>query len=77
MELVNWTSVDNHAYEAMLLLSEEDADCAADSSAKGKQATFPKSGEEPPAQRFVTSEPWVPVWFDKVATLIEMFKFFL
>ena len=77
MKLVNRTSVDNHAYEAVLLLNESDADRAADSSAKGKQATFPKSGEEPPAQRFVTSEPWVPVWFDKVATLIEMFKFFL
>ena len=77
MELVNWTSVDNHAYETMLLPNEEDADCAADSSAKGKQTSFPKSGEEPPAQHFVTSEPWVPVWFDKVATLIEMFKFFL
>ena len=77
MELVNWTNVDDRAYEAMLPLSEEDADCAADSSAKGKQATFPKSGDDPPAQRFVTSEPWVPVWFDKVATLKEMFKFFL
>ena len=77
MELVNWTSVDNHAYEAMLLLNEEDADCAADSLAKGKQAMFPKSGEEPPAQRFVTSEPWVPVWFDQVSLTIEMFKLFL
>ena len=77
MELVNWTSVDNHAYEAMLLLNKEDADCAADSSAKGKQASFPKSGEESPAQQFVTSEPWVPVWFDKVPMIIEMVKFFL
>ena len=77
MELVNWTSVDNHAYEAMLLLNEEDADCAADSSAKGKQTSFPKSGEEPPAQHFVTSEPWVPVWSDKVPIVIEMLKFSL
>ena len=77
MELVNSTSVDNHTYVTMLVLNEEDADCAADSSAKGKQATFPKSGEEPPAQRFVTSEPWVPVWSDKVPMVIEMLKFFL
>ena len=77
MELVNRTGIDNHAYEAMLLPSEEDADSAANFSAKGKQTSFPKSGEEPPAQHFVTSEPWVPVWFDKVPTLVEMFKLFL
>ena len=77
MELVNSTSVDNHTYVAMLLLSEEDADCAANSSPKGKQTSFPKSGEEPPAQHFVTSKPWVPVWFDKVSLLVEMFKLFL
>ena len=77
MELVNRTSVDNHPYEPMLLPSEEDADCAANSSAKGKQTPFPESGEEPPAQHFDTSKRWVPVWFDKVAMMIEMIKFFL
>ena len=73
MELVNWTSVDNHAYEAMLLPNEEDADCAADSSSKGKQTPFAKGGKEAPAQHFVTSETRVPVWFDKVSTMFNFF----
>ena len=77
MELVNSTSIDNHTYAAMLLLDEEDADCAANSSAKGKQTSFTESGEEPPAQHFVTSKPWVPVWLDKVSLTVEMFKLFL
>ena len=72
---VEVTNISRHGF--WLLLDEEDADRAADSSPKGKQAAFPKGGKEPPAQRFVTSEPRVPVWFDQVSLTIEMFKLLL